>query len=133
MRDALAPGDLMTPSERSGVRWGIHHALANPSKVIAAAVEAGWRPSDDDLRAMAPSPESLGLGRTDPERTYLDGHDEVWIGSTWDIGRRRLGDRDLFDVYRKGNYWCHVRSMALALLIVADNEGFPRPEEAGDE
>ena len=30
----------------------IDHAIANPSRVIAALVEAGWRPTADDLRKM---------------------------------------------------------------------------------
>lgn len=99
--------------------------IANRPLVLAALAEQGPL-TDEELRAWASSPESLGLTFTEPHLTYLNSHDAVWIGARWDIARRRLGGRDLYDIYRKGNYWCHVGSFGLALLIVADNEGFPK-------
>ncbi len=81
-----------------------------------------FQPGEGTGRPAAAELERLGLLHRNPEHTYLDDYDEVWIGLRYDLARR--GD-DGWHVYRKGNWVTNVHTPALALALIADGLGQP--------
>lgn len=55
-RASAVPWEAVPEANKTLMLATIGDVLADPSKVIAALVEAGWRPSDDELRAMGGRP-----------------------------------------------------------------------------
>ena len=62
---------------------------------------------------------TLGLESCNPDDTYLDHGDAVWIGAKWDVALTA----DRFHLYRKGNWVLGVGSVDLTEAIIRDQEG----------